>query len=221
MKTFGRLLLICFLFSLPHIIGASYVFKVVPARAYKKVEKLVPFDAIIVPGVPYYDTSWSRIMQGRVKWAVFLYKKGWAKNIIFSGAAVYTPYYESKIMALYAEQLGVPRTHMLCDTMAEHSTENVYYSYKLGLKNGMHKMAIATDPYQSLALRRFVHDRKLELSDIPLGNKMLDSVSFPTVSINPASAKATRDFVPLPERENFFRRIGGTLGLRIREDVYN
>ena len=221
MKTFLRLLLIWLLFSLPHIIGASYVFKVVPTRAYKKVEKLVPFDAIIVPGVPFYDTSWSRIMQGRVKWAVFLYKKGWTKNIIFSGAAVYTPYYESKIMALYAEQMGVPREHMLCDTVAEHSTENVYYSYKLGLKHGMHKMAVATDPFQSLSVRRFINDRILELSGVPLVYKILDTVSFAPVSINPASAKAPPGFVPLPERENFFRRIRGTLGLWIREDVYN
>ena len=55
---------------------------------------------------------------------------GMAKNVMFSGSAVYTPYYESKIMALYAEAIGIPKERIYIETEAEHSTENIFYSYR-------------------------------------------------------------------------------------------
>jgi vancomycin permeability regulator SanA len=80
--------------------------------AQKKFNKALyqtPYDAIIVPGVPLENGMWSPTMKARVYWSVYLYKKGIAKNIIYSGSAVYTPYIEAQVMALYAEQLGVPK----------------------------------------------------------------------------------------------------------------
>src|SRR5438067_574875 len=61
------------------------------------------FDAIIVPGVPFENGRWSQTMKSRVGWSYYLYRKGIAKNIIYSGAAVYSPYVEARIMALYGE----------------------------------------------------------------------------------------------------------------------
>src|SRR5690606_38309843 len=95
-----------------------------------------PFDAIIVPGVPYDGVHWSETMMARVKWSKYLYDKGYAKNIIYSGSAVYTPYVEADIMALYAQSMGIPEEHIFSETRAEHSTENVYYSYRLAKEHG-------------------------------------------------------------------------------------
>ena len=80
-------------------------------QLFNKIEK-EPFDAIIVPGVPFENNLWDRTMKGRVYWSKYLYDKGIAMNIIYSGAAVYSPYYEGKIMALYAAALGIPATHI-------------------------------------------------------------------------------------------------------------
>lgn len=214
-------MIIWVLFSLPHLLSASYVFKVIPKRAYEKVQKETPFDAIIVPGVPYEDQSMSRIMEGRVKWAVHLYRIGWTKNIVFSGGAVYTPYYEAKIMSLYAQAYGVPKEHIYTDTVAEHSTENVYYGWKMARKYNMNKLALATDPYQSMSLQRFINDRYLEISAVPMVFKMLDTMKFEPVTIDPSSAVAPANFKPLPERESFLKRLAGTLGIWIKENVYD
>jgi len=51
-----------------------------------------------------------------VLWASFLYKQGVIRNIIFSGGAVYTPYYEAKVMGLYAQRLGIPKEHIFYET---------------------------------------------------------------------------------------------------------
>src|SRR4051812_23617994 len=67
-----------------------------------------PFDVIIVPGVPYENKSLEIILKERMLWAKYLYDKGIAKNIIFSGGSVYTPYVEGVIMRIYADSLGIP-----------------------------------------------------------------------------------------------------------------
>ena len=103
----------------------------VPVRELAAVAAIKPLDAIIVPGVPFSGGNWDSVMKARVTWSCFLYKNGYTRNIIYSGSAVYTPYFEGIIMGLYAEQLGVPKEHIFCETEARHSTENVYYSYLL------------------------------------------------------------------------------------------
>ena len=108
---------------------------------FQQAKKNAPYDAIIVPGVPHDGKSWSSIMNIRVSWADYLYKKGITKNIIFSGGAVYTKYSEAKIMAEYGKALGIPEEHIFTDTNAEHSTENVYYSYLIAKKQGFKKIA--------------------------------------------------------------------------------
>ena len=206
---------------LPSYTAVKYVFYINPKHAYRAVQPLVPFDAIIVPGVPYQDETVSRILMGRIQWAVHLYKSGFTKKIIFSGSAVYTPFYEAKIMKLYAMAYGVPAEDILTDTVAEHSTENLYYSYKLAQKNGLHHLALATDPYQSIMLKRFGYDRDLEVSSVPIIFKMLDTMKVPEVKIDPATAKVGEGFVPIGQRENFLTRFWGTLGMKIREEVYD
>src|SRR5580693_7133064 len=70
------------------------------------------FDLIIVPGAPFENYKWGRVVKGRVYWAKFLFDKGIAKNIMFSGSSVYSPYYESIIMSLYAEVIGIPKENI-------------------------------------------------------------------------------------------------------------
>ena len=95
-----------------------------PARLFKTIiDKGLTFDAGIVPGYPFDGQKWDTIVKGRVLWAKYLYDKGIIRNIIFSGAAVYSPYYEAIIMGLYGEALGIPTNHIFYDTLAQHSTE--------------------------------------------------------------------------------------------------
>jgi len=177
------------------------------------------FDAIIVPGLPYNGKRWDIIMKGRVYWAKYLFDKGITRNIIFSGSAVHTNYIESKIMALYAEAIGIPAANIFTEEKAEHSTENVYFSYQMALQMGFSKIALASDPFQSKLLRRYVSKKVCcEMSLIPIVFDILreieDHMTDPCIDV---SSAFVGEFKSLREREHFHKRFRGTRGKNIRE----
>lgn len=171
-----------------------------------------PYDAIIVPGVPFKDGTWSKVMKMRVHWAVHLYKTGMAKNIVFSGSSVYSPYIEARIMALYAQELGVEKAHIFTEERAEHSSENLYYSYRLAKDNGLEKIALATDPFQGSFLRGFARKIKLDsIGFLPVVFKKLEEIDLVTPEIDPSWAYV-EDFISIVERETMAVRFRGTMG---------
>jgi hypothetical protein len=182
-----------------------------------------PFDAIIVPGVPFYGESWSSRMKTRVVWSKFLFDNGYAKNIIYSGGAVYSPYVESEIMALYAVKMGIPREHIFIEKKAEHSTENTYYSYYEAKELGFKNIALASDPFQVNNLRRYIKKNNLGYSLLPVLYDTIAAIGEINISIDPSSAMIdTTGFIALPKRESFFKRLNGTLGKNIeytQEDI--
>lgn len=191
-----------------------------PQNAFNAASTVKPFDAIIVPGVPFEHGAWSAVMKARVLWSFILYKHGYTKNIIYSGAAVYSPYKEAIIMGLYAQKLGVPAQHIFYDTLAKHSTENVFYSYLLAQKLGFKTIALTTDPFQSFTLRSFVR-RRFE-SPIYLMPFITDSLARYD-SLNPhidPSPAMVAHFDALPDKEGFFKRLRGTLGRDIDWSKY-
>ena len=190
-----------------------------PEKYYTKAQQeFVPFDAIIVPGVPFEDSIWQNTMKLRVYWAKYLWDQGMTKNIIFSGGAVYTKYSECKIMRLYAIEMGIPQENIYLDSLAEHSTENVYYSYLVAQKYGLDKIAVASDPYQTKALKSFVNkvNNKLD-TNIQLLPAMMDSVlalPMPDYAIEFEEAIGS-NFVNITKTQSFWYRFRGTLGLHI------
>jgi len=186
------------------------------SRSFERFKVSAPYDAIIVPGVPFKNGEWSEIMKMRVHWAVYLYKKGTTKNIIFSGSAVYSPYVESRIMALYAAQLGVDKAHIYTEERAEHSSENLYYSYRIAKDNNLNKIALATDPFQGAFLRGFA--KKIKLDDIgflPIVFDTLEIIDLTTPIIDPKTAYVD-DFKSITVRESGFVRFQGTMGKYIK-----
>ena len=160
-------------------------------------------------------------MKGRVYWAKYLYDRGIAKNIMFSGSAVYTPYYEAIIMGLYATALGVPAGHVFYETKAEHSVENIYYSYKKAKALGFNKIALASDPFQTKSLSRFTRKRiSPDIVMLPMITdtlKMLEpSMTDPVIDVDRAFNK---DFISIKKREGFIKRLKGTMGRNIRDSL--
>jgi len=107
-------------------------------------------------------------------------------------------------------------------TYVSHSTENIYYSYKKAKRLNFQSIALATDPVQAKQLRRFIKNRiNSDVRIIPIVfdtlRAMQGSMADPKIEIEKAYVK---DFVSLPERESFFKRFKGTLGLNIKEDLY-
>jgi uncharacterized SAM-binding protein YcdF (DUF218 family) len=201
-----------YLFSCSILLQSCLVFRPGAEKLMSEAKKNAPFDVVIVPGVPFNGKTWDPIMKARVNWAAHLYHQKLTKNIIFSGSSVYTPYVEAKIMALYGEKLGVPKDCILTECRAEHSTENVFFSYKMALEKGFSNIAVATDPFQSKLLMGFTKRRfKKKISHIPIIFKELKTVEKEVTEINHEEAKV-ENFKSIVERQSKNQRFKGTMG---------
>jgi uncharacterized SAM-binding protein YcdF (DUF218 family) len=180
------------------------------------------YDMIVVPGLPFEDGKWSAAMKDRVLWSKYLYEAGIAENVMYSGSAVYSPYREAEIMAMYGEKLGIPKENIYTEIKAEHSTENIYYSYRKAKKLGFSKIALASDPFQTKMLRRFTRERVS--GDIDFIPVVYDSIhrleAFKKDPEIDFSKAFVTDFTALPNRENFFKRFRGTRGHNIDTTAY-
>lgn len=188
-------------------------------KTYYADAKKITFDVVIVPGVPYEKCKWDTIMKGRIYWAKHLYDSGITRHIMFSGNSVYTSYYEAKIMALYANAVGIPDSVISIELKAEHSTENVYYSYKKCKNLGFKKIALATDPYQCKKLKKFIRHKDLDIALIPFVKQILKKGYKADPDI-PDLLACNPNFVSLKDRECWKIRRRGTKGKNINPLYY-
>jgi len=180
-------------------------------------------DALIVPGLAFKEKNWSTLMKRRVIWSWILYKQGICRHVIYSGAAVYTPFREASIMGLYAEQLGIPKEAIFYDTVAEHSTENVYYSYLVAKQLHFKSVALGTDIYQSGFLKRFTR-RKFK-SPVFLIPVIKDSIKqYENIELQIDTCRAMvgnpTGFKTIRQRQSPRKRLQGTLGRNIPWYLY-
>ncbi|MBI3521429.1 MAG: YdcF family protein [Bacteroidetes bacterium] len=172
------------------------------------------YDAVIVPGVPFIEPKWDQTMQMRVLWAIHLYKNGSTKKIIMSGSSVYSPYVEAQIMKLYAIEFGVPADDIIVEDKAQHSTENVWYGYKLAKSKGLERVALATDPFQTRMTYRFGKRWLKDLKYLPVIFDTLKTLPHNVPEINYRPHKI-ENFVPITETQSFWFRFKGTMGKHI------
>jgi uncharacterized SAM-binding protein YcdF (DUF218 family) len=187
-------------------------------KSYARAAKEKPYDVIIVPGVPYEGKETTSIMKMRLYWAKYLFDSGFTRNIIFSGSSVYSPYVESIAMKIMADSLGIPASRTFSETKAEHSTENVYYSWKMAKEMGFTEIALASDPFQSRMLKSFIRRYCPGLKVVPVVLEEMDieDKTLPEINSEPAYVD---NFVSIKERESFFERFRGTLGKRVKDEV--
>jgi len=208
---------IALLFFLPFIFTSCYFMGPKPAKRLKHAVAHAPFDAIIVPGLPLTGGKWDTLLKTRIMWSLYLYKNGIARNVIYSGNAVHSPYTESKAMAIYAEALGISKEHIFIDTLAEHSTENVYYSCKLAEQLGFRSLAIATDPFQCFMLDKYCRkhiEEKIYL--LPVVYDSIKTYMNTEPAVNTGSAFVP-GFIPLENRTSYMQRLNGTRGHNIKD----
>ena len=67
---------------------SKYQFRYVPKQVLAETRLEQPYDAVIVPGIPFHNMEWDWLMKMRVYWSVYLYNEGITKNIIFSVKSV-------------------------------------------------------------------------------------------------------------------------------------
>ena len=167
---------------LSFILLTSFGLKERVLKSNKKAFAFAPYDVVIVPGYPYDTAPKFPLLEARMNWVKELFDKGIAKNIIFSGGAIHTPYIEARVMQIIADTLGIPKQHVFLEEEAPHSLQNVTYGKKLAKKLGFKKIAVATDPFQYAYL-------SLMMGFAP-GVKIL--------TFSPDSSEAKKYFQPLP-----------------------
>ncbi len=161
-------------------------------------------------------------MKGRIYWSKYLLEKGIAKNIMYSGSSVYSPYYEAEIMKLYAVALGLSADNIFTEKRAEHSTENAYYSYKYAKKLGFRKIALASDPFQTRTLRGFVRKKiSRDVGFLPFVKDTLKIMEPTMIDPEIDYAKAFNpNFISIKKRDSFWKRIRGTIKGNIDTTAY-
>jgi len=207
---------------IPGMLSCSYSAKTT-RKLLRQAENGTPYDVIIVPGIPFENGTWNRTMKGRVYWSKYLFDKGIALHVMYSGSAVYSPYYEAEIMAMYAKAIGIPATHIYTETMAEHSTENAYYGYKKAKQLGFERIALASDPFQTKLLRKFI--RKKVDAGMGLIPMVIDTMKAIEPSMTDpeidAEAAFKPDFISIKKRESFWKRLKGTVRGNIDTTAYS
>ncbi len=186
-----------------------------PTKGFELAEKIKPYDAVIIPGYPYFPNQKNGIIEERIKWAAYLYKNGYTRNVIMSGAAVHSPYVEAEVMRLLALQAGIDDAHILLEPKAEHASENVYYSSQLAEQKGLTNVAFATQPSQASFVKVFVRKFKLKVEMLPI---VTDSLNKHPLSFKPidVSKLFIPDFVPLDQRISKLKSLMGTRGHKIK-----
>ena len=211
------------LFLLPvFILLNSCSFSEKTTQRYYEKARTKSYEMIAVPGVPFTEAGWDSTMKARVYWAKYLYEKGIAKNIMFSGSSVSSPYFEGEIMALYAIALGIPKEHVYSETKAQHSTENLYYVFLKSKKMGFTSLALATDPFQAKQLKRFAREKIGE--DVGIIPIVFDTLrKMQAFMINPKidyQKAYDSNYVSLKSKESFWKRLRGTMGENINYNAY-
>lgn len=209
-----------FLLLITGSIGCSYSAKT-SQKLYNQAS-LKTYDLIVVPGAPITEEGLNKTLKGRIYWSKFLYDKGIAKNIMYSGSAVYNPVVEASAMAAYARAIGVPAGHVFEETKAEHSTENIYYSAKKARQLGFKTIALASDPFQTRMLKKFARKRiGPDIGLIPFVTDSLKAleptITDPVIDLTPYR---NPNFIPLKQREGFWKRLRGTMGLNMDRKAY-
>lgn len=190
----GLLLLVVTAFS------SCAIFHHSTALTYHKHATAAPYDAVIIPGHPYDSANASPMFKARLLWAVELHRKGIAKHIIFSGGAVHTPYVEAVAMKNFAIKLGVPDSCITVEPHARHTHENISLGTKLADHKGFCRVAIATDPIQTWAIKNLWNKAHRHVSLLPFDFRDMPhyyNTNLPTADV---AAAYVHNFVPLKSR---------------------
>lgn len=158
-----------------------------PLRISEKPQKA---DAIVVFGGGVGESgSPGKSTIERTRFSVELYKKGWAKYIIYSSGYIYK-YNDVDNMKLFAISMDVPEEDIILEREANSTYENVKYSNAILTKRGFNTIILVTSPYNmrraSLVFRNIaknihviyvpVPDPQFYYRKIPVGMEQLQAI---------------------------------------------
>lgn len=120
---------------------------------------------IVLAGGITPDGSLPESVKRRVEVALFLYKKGVAPRVIFSGQ--WSLYWkmrppvstEAQLMKEYAYSLGMPRKAVIKEEHSHNTYQNLFYSFKIFLEpNRWKRVVIITSDFHAWRVRKMASE---------------------------------------------------------------
>lgn len=163
--------------------------------------QLVETDAAIVLGAAVWDNLPSPVLRERIDHAIWLYKKGYVKKIIFTGGKAHKgELAESEVARIYAVDHGVPVNDTYIESHSKITEENLENAKGIANDAGLDTFTIVSDP---------LHMKRSVLMANQLG---MNVYSSPTPS---SVYKSLETKLPFLVRETFFY-IGYKLSMPFR-----
>lgn len=105
------------------------------------------------------------VMRTRVEKGVALLQAGYAPRIVFQGGAVQNEYLEARVMADYAQGLGIDEQSLYLEENSRDTVQNVEEAMKLMNENGWRNAIVVTSNYHSRRVEQLFafHDTDVTL----------------------------------------------------------
>lgn len=113
-------------------------------------------NILIVLGYPADNNgNPSPILKARLDKAIELYRKGVARKIIVTGAAVDNEFVESEVMAVYLVNNGIPQEGIYIETQAKNTYENALMVSNIMYEKGYVHAIVVTSSFHRLRAEKF------------------------------------------------------------------
>jgi len=128
-------------------------------------------DAIVVFGGGVgEDGSPGKSTIERARFSTDLYKKGFAKHIIYSSGYIYE-HNDAENMKLFAMSMGIPEENIILEKKANSAYENVKFTTDILRKKGFDKILLVSSPYNmkrsSLIYDNIADDIEVRYTPVP------------------------------------------------------
>ena len=125
-------------------------------------------DAAVVLGAAVWGKQPSPVFRERIRHAIWLYKRGRVRKIIFTGGKQGgKAYTEAEVAKGYALQHGVAAADILVETVSTTTLENLLQARKLVKKYRIGSMLLVSDPLHMKRAARMAKDLKLVVYPAP------------------------------------------------------
>ncbi|WP_313341796.1 YdcF family protein [Sedimentibacter sp.] len=184
-KNIKKILIILLLIFIGYIVYIAF-----DIYSYGNKNELNSADAAIILGAAVWGDKPSPVFEERIKHGIWLYKNGYADNLVFTGGiSKDDEFSESGVAKNYAIENSVPEENIFIEEKSTITEENIQYAAEIANKNSFKNVIIVSDP---LHMKRAM---------MMAGDYGLTAYSSPTPSTRYITFKSKVSFLA---REVFF-----------------
>jgi len=171
-------------FSIGFLIWCYFIFNAFVIYNYSFEYSEDKSDVIIVLGTSIKDGKVSSVYRERINHGIYLYNKGLAKKIVFTGGlGKGQSETESSVAKKYALTQGIPNEAIITEEKSISTYENFKYSKQLMDSLGFKTALIVSDPHHMKRAMTFANYYNIKSKPSPTKTTMFKSVVSKTMSL--------------------------------------